>query len=80
MVTDLTILRSGTFITGIDDLDGDGLPELYISTDVTADDPGYSPERYGKSGYLIPGSDMIEAINSGAVDFDLNSRFNDETK
>lgn len=70
----------GASVTGIDDMDGDGLPELYVSTDVYASNTGIFAERYGKSGYLIPGSDLIEAINSGVIDFDLDARFNDETR
>lgn len=70
----------GGSISGVDDLDGDGIPELYISADVYASESGPFPERYGKTGYLIPGSDLMEAINSGIVDFDLDSRFNDEAK
>jgi len=59
----------GASITGVDDMDGDGLPELYISTDVQTE-----------TGYLIPGADLKSAIEAGVLDFDLESRFNDESQ
>jgi len=66
--TNSSIRKLGSVFSALSDVDGDGVADLLIS-------PSENGPVLRREAFLIPGSDMRVALNSGSVVFDLEERF-----